>query len=212
MKPDRHIPERIVDAALELAAVDGWEAVRLVDVAAATGLSLEDIRQHFREKEALVEAFFDRADRAMLEVAASAEFKALPSRERVHRAIMVWLDTLAPWRSVVRQMILNKLEPGHLHVQIPALLRVSRTVQWVREAAGRRATFMRRAVEESILTAIYLTTFVHWMRDDSSGAQDTRRLLGRLLKRAQSVEGLVGHIDDRAPEPAHSSSRRNDGG
>ena len=188
--PDIH-RQRIVDAALALAAQTHWERVRLFDVAARLGLSLNDIRQHFSEKEDLVEAWFDRADAAMLAAADTPGFHELGSGERIHTLIMAWLDALAPYRVVTRQMIVNKLEPGHLHVQIPGLLRVSRTVQWVREAAGRNASFVRRALEETALTSIYLASFAHWMSDDSVGSQKTRRFLESRLRDARRLDHLV---------------------
>ena len=40
---------------------------------------------------------------------------------------------------ITRGMLAYKLEPGHLHLQLPGLVRVSRTVQWFREAAGEEA-------------------------------------------------------------------------
>ena len=124
---------RIVDTAVALAERRSWESIRLHEVAAAAGISLDEIRQHFREKEELVAAWFDRADAAMLRDAATPEFSRHPTRERLHRVIMTWLDALQPQRRVTRQMILGQCEPGHLHVQIPAILRISRTVQWMRE-------------------------------------------------------------------------------
>lgn len=184
--PDR---ERIVDAALALAATRPWEAVRLHAVAAALGLTLDDLRRHFREKEDLVDAWFDRADAAMLRDAATAEFLALPGRARLHRGVMTWLGALAPHRRATRQMLLGKLEPGHLHVQIPALLRVSRTVQWLREAAGRDAVYLHRAVEETALTTIFLLAVLRWLNDDTPDFMATRRLLDRLLDAAGGVEG-----------------------
>jgi ubiquinone biosynthesis protein COQ9 len=185
------VRQQIVDTALALAAKSSWEAVRLRDVADAAELQMADIHRHFREKEDVAEAFFDGADRAMIAAADEAGFRDLPSRERIERLIMAWLNALQPHRRTVRQMIANKLEPGHLHVQIPALLRISRTVQWVREASGRDATFLRRAVEETLLTSIYVSTFVYWMQDDSEGSERTRRLLVRSLARAESLERLV---------------------
>jgi AcrR family transcriptional regulator len=178
---------KILDTALELAEARSWEAVRLHDVAAALGITLDDIRTHFDEKEDLVEAWFDRADATMLRDAACPGFLELTVRERLRRLIMTWLDTLAPHREVTRQMILAKCEPGHLHVQIPAILRVSRTVQWMREAAHRDATFLARALEETVLTSIYLTTFIYWMQDDSVDADRSRRLLDNLLAMAEGV-------------------------
>ena len=61
--------DAILDTALRLADASSWEAVRLHQVAAALGISLDDIRSHYREKEDLVDAWFDRADRALLEQA-----------------------------------------------------------------------------------------------------------------------------------------------
>lgn len=189
--PTAATPERIIDAAIALAEQRSWEAVRLHDVAAQLGVPLDAIRRHFREKEALVDAWFDRADAAMLGAAETAGFHALPTRERLGRLILAWLDALAPHRRVTRQMILAKLEPGHLHIQIPALMRVSRTVQWLREAAHRDATLPRRALEETALTTVYLLTFGRWMVDDSPGARDTRRFLERELAVAEGLDHCV---------------------
>ena len=184
--------DKIIDSALALAEERrSWEAVRLHDVAAAIGMTLDDIRSHFREKEDLVDAWFDRADGAMLRDAATPEFLQLESRARLQRAILTWLDALASHRGVTRQMILAKCEPGHIHIQIPAVMRISRTVQWIREAAQRDAAYLHRAVEETVLTSIYLTTFVYWMGDDSPGSTRTRSFLDNLLGMAETVEGGV---------------------
>lgn len=185
------LADKIVDCALELAEQRSWEAVRLHDIAAALGISLNDIRRHFREKEEIAEAWFDRADRAMLDAAKTPDFVALATRQRLQRLILAWLGALSAHKRVTREMIYNKLEPGHLHVQIPGLLRVSRTVQWLREAAQRDATFVRRALEETGLTTIYLLTFAHWLHDDSQGVQRTARFLEHRLTEAERLSHWV---------------------
>lgn len=203
MAKDAHaaVRDKILDTALSLAEQHSWEAVRLHAVADHAQISLETLRQHFREKEDLVDAWFDRADRAMLETTDSAEFKALDSsRARLEQAMLAWLAALAPHRRVTRQMIYNKLEPGHLHFQIPALLRISRTVQWMREAAGRDQRLPWRAIEETATTAIYLATFLHWLHDDSQNAIRTRHFLERRLRHAKTwadrVYGACGRKHD----------------
>ncbi len=191
MAANEELREAIVDAAVARGEREHWEAVRLHDVAADLGITLDDIRRHFREKEDLVDAWFDRADAAMLGAAAAESFAVLPTRERLQRLIMAWLDHLAPHRKVTREMILAKFEPGHLHIQIPALMRVSRTVQWVREGAARDATFVRRALEETALTTIYLATFFFWMSDASEGSARTRRFLERSLAGAERLDHVA---------------------
>jgi AcrR family transcriptional regulator len=186
--PTTATPARIVDTAIALAEQRNWEAVRLYDVAARLGVPLDAIRHQFREKEELVDAWFDRADAAMLGAAETDGFSALPTRERLARLIMAWLDALAPHRRITRQMVLAKLEPGHLHIQIPALMRISRTVQWLREAAHRDAVLPRRALEETALTTLYLLTFGRWMIDDSPDSRDTRRFLDRELGIAEGLD------------------------
>ena len=190
-KSKLEIREAIVDTAVALAERSSWEAVRLFDIAAQLNISLDDIRLHFREKEDLIDAWFDRADNQMLKEAETIEFLSLSPRERLQHLIMSWLDSFAAHRKVTRQMIGAKLEPGHLHIQIPAIMRISRTVRGMREAAHRDATFVRRALEETALTSIYLATFTHWMRDASENSQRTRNFLAHKLALAEKLDHLV---------------------
>lgn len=191
MTENENIRDAVINAAVALGARTSWEAVRLHDIAAELNISLDEIRGCFREKEDLVDAWFDRADGIMLREADTVDFLALTSQQRIHRLIMIWLDALAVQRKVTRQMILAKLEPGHIHIQVPAVMRISRTVQWIREAAQRNATFVRRALEESVLTTIYLMTFFFWMRDESPGSRSTRQFLDRNLSLAMGLDQVI---------------------
>ncbi|MDX2506160.1 MAG: TetR/AcrR family transcriptional regulator [Gammaproteobacteria bacterium] len=190
MEKRADLSDKILDSALELAETRHWESLRLYDVADIMGISLSQIHCHFREKDELIDAWFDRADTAMLEDANSPEFQALSSQTRIHRAIMTWLGALAAHQRITRQMIVTKLEFGHIHIQIPALMRISRTVQWIREMAQRDATFFRRAIEETVLTSIYLMVFTKWMNDNSPQFRETHELLERLLHGAASLSHL----------------------
>lgn len=179
-----HPDQQIVDTALAIADRRDWESVRLHDIATELNISLEDIRRYYREKEELIDAWFDRADQAMLKTAESESFQALSDEDKILALLMGWLTNLSKHRRATRQMIFGKLEPGHLHYQIKGLLRISRTVQWLREAAGRNTTLPLRALEETALTALYLATFLHWMFDDSDNSQSTYRFLQKRLESA----------------------------
>jgi len=173
--------ERLLDAALELAERDGWEALRLHQVAAACAAGLDDVRTHFPEKDDLIDAWLDRADAAMLQHFDRGGVDGLPPHERIRQLILVWLETLVPHQRVTREMIGHKLEFGHVHVQFPALLRISRTVQWIREGAMLDAPLPRRALEETVMTALFVKTFLCWLRDDAPDFQQTRERLARDL-------------------------------
>jgi bacterioferritin (cytochrome b1) len=105
----------------------------------------------------------------------------------IHELVWAWLGALAGHRRVTREMIGHKLEFGHVHVQFPALLRISRTVQWIREGARLDAPLPRRAVEETALTGMFITTFVRWLWDASPDFRATRQHLDGALA---TLEGL----------------------
>ncbi len=172
----------IVDSALKLAQAGHWERVRLHEIAADLECSLDDIRQHFREKEEIIDAWFDRADEAMLS-AGPASVEAL---------VMAWLDALAPYRRVTREMVLTRLEPGHLHHQLPSVLRISRTVQWMREAAQREQAFVMRALDETACTALCVATFATWLQDESPRQEATRKQLHSMLQAGERLRALIG--------------------
>lgn len=185
---------RIIDTALTLGAERGWDGVHLHDVAARLGIGLADITRHFADKDAIAEAWFERADAALLAAPEAPGWHLLSPRERLHRAIFSWLHALAPHRRLAAEMLRYKFQPEHLHLQVRGVLRISRTVQWIREAALLPATGWRRECEEAALTAIYLTTFACWLRDDSPGASRSGSLLARQLARA---EWLAGWLEGR---------------
>src|SRR5690606_17406579 len=175
---------QILDCALDLADLCGWEPLHLHQVAAELGCDLAAIARHYRQKHDLVEAWFDRADQALLNRAKAADLAGLDAEKRLEELLLAWLAMLAPHRTVTGQMLLYKLEPGHVHLQVGGLLRIGRTVQWWREAAGRQTLHLARIAEESLLTAAYLRTFVHWLRHRDEDQAELRALLRRQLRRA----------------------------
>ena len=175
--------DKILDCALRLADRCGWERLHLHEVATELGSDLAAIARHYRQKDDLVEAWFDRADQALLTRAKAADLSGLSAEKRLEELLVAWLTSLAAHRAVTGQMLLYKLEPGHIHLQLGGLLRISRTVQWWREAALRQNLHLSRIAEESLLTAVYLRTFMHWLRHPEQGEAELRALLRRQLRR-----------------------------
>lgn len=189
--------DQIVDAALELAEGGSWERVRLHHIAERLDVTLEQVRQEFREKEDIVDAWFDRADQAMLEKARGDAMRDLSQEERIQSTLISWLNALEKHRKPTRQMIFNKFEFGHLHYQIGGAMRVSRTVQWMREAAGLEDTLPWRAFSEAGLTTIFLATFFYWMFDPSHESEKTKEFLKNRLKGVRPIVEFVGAIAPR---------------
>ena len=178
----------IMALALEQAERVGWDGVRLFDVAAALDISLADVYRHYRDADAIAEAWLAKADRAMLAPVDSG-FGGLPASHRIEQALLRWLDALAPHRTVTRQILVGKLYPGHPHFVTALIFRLSRTVQWLREAALLPGGPPRRQIEEIALTWLFVATVAVWAADGSQGQQRTRRFLANRLRDAGRVQG-----------------------
>jgi len=181
------LAERILDIALEQAENSSWESVNLHTVAKTLNISLHEIKSVYPQKDDLVEAWFDRADKTVLSEKATDEFSAQAGHERIHQLMMSWFLSMSAHRKVTRQMLCYKLEPGHIHLQALGIMRISRTVQWFREAALLKTKDIHRIIEEILLTRIYLVSFTRWLFDDSKNCSATDRYLQNSLKRLRSL-------------------------
>ena len=171
----------ILDTALGLAETRGWERLQLFDVADALGIGLDVVARHYPDKDALVDAWFSRADQAMLARARDEDLAGLLPAERLEELMCVWLQALEKHRSLIPQMLAYKLEPGHLHLQLDGLHSLSRVVQWWRTAARLRGIWLNRIGQETLLSGLFLGTFCRWLRRPDEGLVTTRRYLRRRL-------------------------------
>jgi len=181
MASRRNLSDKVVDCAVERAAEVGWANVRLHDVADDLGLSLSDLRPYFCDLNDVADAWFKRADMAMLATRDKKGFTSLPPRERISAVINQWLDVQAIHRGVVRHILEAKLYPGHPHHNVALLAALSRTVQWIREASGLDAGGRRRQIEEIGLTTLFTAVVFMWLRDESDGQIRTKAFLDRSL-------------------------------
>ena len=191
MTKKHQVSDRILDKALELAQAGSWEQVRLPQISDALGIDLEEVRQHYRQKDDLAEALFDRADQAVLAASGSGDFRNLCGRDRLRVAIMTWLEVLTPHQRAVFDMLKYKLEPGHIHLQAYGVVRLSRTVQWFLEATRSRTTHLARTLEEIGTTAVFLATVACWLTDHAEGSAKTNDFLDRLLRKSEALARSV---------------------
>lgn len=179
--------QAILDVALDLAEATGWDNLHLHDIARESGITLAEIHHHYSDKDALAEAWFDRADEALVTLPQTLGWESFSVRKRLHRALFAWFDALAAHRRLTASMLRYKFQPEHLHLQLLGVTRISRTVQWIREAAHLDSTGLRRELEEVALTGIFLASFGCWLGDDSPNSKRTHAVLDRLLKNAERV-------------------------
>ena len=176
---------RILDAALEMACKRGnWYDLSLVELAKYCGTSVNNIRHYYPDTNAIANAWFSRALKAMLS-AELENIEALPVNERLAFIIWRWFEALAPYHRATTQILGAKLHLPHIHHWVPMPFDLSRLVQFWREAAGLHADGRRRQIEEVVLTGIFLATLRAWCRDESLQQSQAHSRLLVLLARAE---------------------------
>jgi AcrR family transcriptional regulator len=200
------LAERIVDAALfEAEATGGWHHVSLCRVADSLGVGMVEIGRRFRDKDAVADAWFDRARLSTL-AAVDPDLARQPVRERLIILFCRWFDTLAPHREVTVQMVQEKMWPFHPHHWVPLVFNLSRTILWIRDAAGMRATSPRGEMEEIGLTWLFLAAFAVWSCDRTPDQERTRRFLRQRLTEADSLMVLLFGEEQCDADAAFASS------
>ena len=199
-EPKEDLIDAIVDTALGIAEEHGWDNVRLREVADALGISLAEVGAHYRDLDAVADAWFERARIAML-APLDAECAALQANERVKILLLRWFDQLAPRRRVTAEMLAAKMWPFHPHHWAPMIFNLSRTILWLRDAAALDMTAPRRQIEEIGLTMLFVATLTVWVRDESIGQERTREFLDRRLGEADFLMSTVcrGRREEREP-------------
>ena len=178
----------VLDAALALGDVCGWEKLTLHAIAQQLETSLADIKQHFAQKDDLVDAWLDRADAlALAQFPLTMAQGHISTTVRLKMVIQAWLDALSAHHKLTGEMLLYKLEPGHIHLQAAGVLRISRTVQWFREAAGLKATHLQRIGQEIALSSLFVGIFVYWLNDRSANQAKTRKRLAGALHQGHRI-------------------------
>lgn len=178
--------EAILDEALRIAEDKGWDRTSLADVARGLGVSLAEVRAFYIDKDALANAWFERALLAMLSAEPEA-FAILPADERVAERLRIWFKTLARHRKTTRAMLSAKLYPGHPHHWVPLVFDLSRFVHWLLDAADINSPPPRRQLEEVVLTGLVVASVSIWMNDPTPDQRLTERFLFRALKRGGSL-------------------------
>lgn len=123
----------------------------------------------------MVEAHSDLGDRRMEQ--AAGEIAGTRLSARVRALILLRLEQAAGEREAIRRGLSVLSLPGNR----PAAVRsVARTVDTIWHAAGDQSADMGWYTKRAILTGVYSTTLLFWLRD-SSGGSATEAFLDRRL-------------------------------
>lgn len=183
MAASARISERIVSAAMDLAATKGWRSLSLVDIANKAGVSLVDIYQVFQTKTAILNAAIAEVDRQIL--AGSPPDMEETVRDRLFDVLMRRFDMLSPRKQAITAIARDlPRDPLALLATLP---RLANSMAWMLETAGLSSEGPAGLIRIKALATIYMATLRDWLKDDSADLAPTMAALDRRLRRVESL-------------------------
>ena len=190
-------PDRIIDAAMSLAAHWRWREVTLSNIAVEAKLTFVQLYEIYRSKSEIVAALGDRVDRAVL-AETGADVESEPVHDQLLDLLMRRLDKLAPYKNGIASILRDTIcDPG---TAIYASSDMLRRMAWCLEAVGIGSAGVAGRIRTKGLAAIYLSTLLVWLHDDSPDQGRTLAHLDKCLRRAERL-AMVLSIAPRGPRP-----------
>ena len=181
-----NVPDRIIDAALTLAAGRGWRRVRLADIAVEAGVTLAELRGAFSSKAAIVNGFVRRTDERVL---AAGPADGSSARDRLFDVLMRRFDVLQPDKKAVAAIIRYALcDPLAALCHGPGLLA---SMAWMLEAAGLSSAGPAGMLRAKGLALVYLAALRTWLGDDGADLAKTMAVLDRGLRQAETAVSIL---------------------
>lgn len=188
--------QRIIHAALDLAASKGWRRTGLAEIAAAAHVPLDQAYGLFGSKFAILIGFRRSIDQAVLARPAPAANKS--ARDRLFDILMRRFELLKPHRPGIRAILRESIGDPSLGRALPGLLR---SMAWMREAAGLPSSGCRGRIACRLTAALYLSVLPVFLRDEGDDLGTTMATLDRRLRQVKSLLGAFRPIVARAAKP-----------
>ena len=186
--------DRIISAALALAAAEGWRKASLADIAAGAGLGLAEAHAAFPSKAAILNGFLGRIDEQVL--AGGDIDDGASARDRLFEILMRRFDALAPHKKAIASILGESCaDPVALVCAAPGFLN---SMAWMLEAARISSAGVLGAVHTKGLALIYAITLRVWLGDETPDMARTMASLDRGLRRAERMAALCS-IGRREP-------------
>lgn len=202
----------VLEAALRLAAQQGWRAVTPARLAAQAGVPLERLRALYPSRGALLDAFARAIDEAVL--AGGPLEEAETARERLFEVMMRRFDALGPHRRALASIAAAaRADPC---AALAGCRRLHGSMRWMLEAAAIDGSGLAGGARAAVLAAIHIDVLRVWLDDDSEDMASTMAALDRRLARAEAlVEGWRrcrpprrrGQASDRQDDPGAQAAQ-----
>lgn len=174
---------RLLDAFWRVVAARGWHGLSMTRLAAASGLSLAEIRRRAPTPLHLLRLHGDRVDRLVLEGTVPGQGGI--ARDRIFDVLMRRIDALQPHRPGVLRLLDDTTRDPLLALALGPM--VLRSMGWMLEAAELDASGAAGAMRAKGLFGVWLATLYAWRGDATEDLGPTMAALDRALDRAEQV-------------------------
>src|SRR5690242_19563284 len=177
--PLEQLRRRLALAVGENAVFDGWTG-KAVD-SAAQQLGIDPIQARLampKSQAAMIDLYIQEVDRGLEAYFTPERLSALKIREKIRSLIWRRLEIMGPAREVVLRGLAILAMPQNM----PLALRISwRTADLMWRIAGDTSTDFNHYTKRMTLGAVYGSTLLVWLDDQSEGSTDTAAFLDRRI-------------------------------
>jgi ubiquinone biosynthesis protein COQ9 len=172
----------------ENAVFDGWTKAA-VD-SAATQLGIDPVQARLampKSQAAMIDLYIAEVDRGLEAWFTPERLSGMKIREKIRSLIWKRLEIMAPARESMRRALAILAMPQNL----PLALRIGwRTADGMWRIAGDTSTDFNHYTKRMTLGAVYASTLLVWLDDQSEGWSETAAFLDRRIDDVMKIEKL----------------------
>lgn len=186
--PLEALRRRLALAVGENAVFDGWTQKAVDSAAGQLGIDPVQARLAMpKGQAAMVDLYIQEVDRALQTWFTPKRLEKLKIREKIRALVWRRLEIMAPAREAVRRALAILAMPQN----VPQALRTSwRTADLMWRVAGDTATDFNHYTKRMTLGAVYASTLLVWLNDESEGWSETSAFLDRRIDDVMKIEKL----------------------
>ena len=172
----------------ENAVFDGWSRAAVDSAAGQLGVDPVQARLAMPKAQAgLIDVYIQEVDRALQAYFTPKRMEKLKIRERIRSLIWHRLEIMGPAREAIRSALAILAMPQNL----PTALRAGwRSVDVMWRIAGDTSTDFNHYTKRMTLGAVYASTLLIWLDDQSEGWTETAGFLDRRIDDVMKIEKL----------------------
>jgi ubiquinone biosynthesis protein COQ9 len=172
----------------ENAVFDGWTS-RAVD-SAATQLGIDPLQARLampKSQVGMIDVYIQEVDRGLEAFFSPQRISGLKIRERIRALVWRRLEIMGPAREAVRRAIAVLAMPQNMPI---ALRTAWRTADLMWRIAGDTSTDFNHYTKRLTLGAVYGSTLLVWIDDESDGWEKTSAFLERRIEDVMKIEKM----------------------